>query len=202
MRLSFTAAAFSLLLLVSGCVQPEGGSPGHPNPIIVREFAYSPRVIALDPSFGFSLHRGAPGVPARERAASVGRAAAFSLADAIAEQLTSLGYDAVHSATATADPSGQALIVTGAFRHIDEGRRRQNASIAVDVEVDFQAADAAPQRLTAFRLDSRRIRRTPLTGPAARHGSNVNAAATAVGREIGRYAGDLARLNNWATVAR
>jgi hypothetical protein len=203
MRLSFTAAALSLLLvLAAGCVQPGGGAPAHPNPIIVRQFAYSPRVIALDPSFGFSLHRGAPGVPPRERAATVGRAAAFSLADAIAEQLTSLGYDAIHSDTATADPSGRALIVTGAFRHIDEGRRRQHASVTVEVEVDFQAAGAAPRRLTAFRLDSRRIRREKLTGPAARHGSNVNAAATAVGREIGRYASDLARLNNWPTAAR
>jgi hypothetical protein len=203
MRLSFTVAALSLLLvLVAGCVQPEGGAPAHPNPIIVREFAYSTRVIALDPSFGFSLHRGAPGVPPRERAATVGRAAAFSLADAIAEQLTSLGYDAVHSDTATVDPGGRALIVTGAFRHIDEGHRRQHASVTVDVEVDFQAAGTAPQRLTAFRLDSRRIRRVPLTGAAARHGSNVNAAATGVGREIGRYATDLARLNNWPTAAR
>ncbi len=204
MRLSSIAASASLLLVVlAGCVpQRESGPPAHPNPIIIREFAFPPGIVALDPSFGFSLYRGAPGVPPRQRAAAVGRAAAFSLADAIAQQLTSLGYDAVRSDAATAQPGGRALIVTGAFRHIDEGHRRQNASVAVDVEIDSQTEGAAPQRLTAFRLDSRRIPREKLSGAAARHGSNVNSAATGVGQEIARYATDLARLNNWPAAAR
>ncbi|HEV8679460.1 MAG TPA: hypothetical protein VGQ90_08810 [Stellaceae bacterium] len=203
MRLSFAAAALSLLVVLVGCLQPESGAPGHPNAIIVRQFAYSTGVVALDPSFGFSLYRGAPGVPPQQRAAAVGRAAAFSLADAVVEQLTSLGYDAIRSDTASAEPGGRALIVTGAFRHIDEGRRRQNAGVVVEVEVDFQAeAGSAPQRLTAFRLDSQRIRREPLTGVAARHGANVNAAAISIGHEIARYATDLARLNKWPGAAR
>jgi hypothetical protein len=203
MRSTLTAAAAALFLVfLAGCVgQGESAAPPHPNPIIVREFAFSTGVIALDRSFGFSLNRGAPGVPPQQRAAAVGRAAAFSLADVIAQQLTSLGYDAVRSDTATADTGGRALIVTGTFRHIDEGHRRQNASVAVDVEIDYQSAGAAPQRLTAFRLDSRRIRHQPQTRAAARHGSNANAASTAVGLEIARYTTDLARLNNWPTAA-
>lgn len=198
MRPLFAVAALSLLVVLAGCVPRESAGPGHPNPIIVRQFAVSPGVIALDPSFGFSLYRGSPGVPPQQRAAAVGRAAAFSLADAIVEQLTGLGYDAIRSDTAAAEPGGRALIVSGAFSHIDEGHRRQNASVAVDVEVDFQAAAGrSPQRLTTFRLDSRRIRREPLTGVAARHGANVNAASIAIAREIARYTADLARLNKW-----
>jgi hypothetical protein len=205
MRSVQTAAAAAFLLAVlAGCVpqRETEGPPGHANPIIVREFAVSPGVVALDPSFGFSLNRGAPGVPPRLRAESVGRAAAFSLADAAATQLGALGYDAIRSNTGGAAPGWRALIVSGAFRHIDEGRRRQNASVVVDVEIDAQTPGAAPTRLTAFPLDSRQVPRGPLTEAAARHGADVNSAAAGLGREIGRYTGDLARINHWPAAAR
>jgi len=193
MRLSLTAAVAFLLVILAACVPPpETGASGHPNPIIVRDFAVSNGVITLDPSFGFSLSRGAPGVPPRTRAASVGRAAAFSLADAIVTQLGSLGYDAIRSDTAQAEPGGRALIVSGVFRQIHEGHRRQGARVAVDVEIGYQAsADAAPTRLTAFSHAA-----------AGRTGGGVNAAATAVGRTIGNYAADLARTNNWPAAPR
>ncbi len=189
------AAAVAVLLpvILAGCVPPpETGPSGHPNPIIVREFAVSNGVITLDPSFGFSLYRGSPGVPPRTRAASVGRAAAFSLADAISTQLGNLGYDAVRSDTAGAEPGGRALIVTGVFSQLNEGHRRQNASVAVDVEIGYQAsAGATPTRLTAFHNSA-----------GARSGGGVNAAATAVGRTIANYAADLARANSWPPAPR
>src|SRR5258708_25360500 len=149
MRLVLTAAAAALFgVALTGCVPELAGSPAHPNPIIVREFAVSPGVVTLDPSFGFSLHRGVSGVPPSQRAAGVARAAAFSLADAIAQQLSLLGYDAIRSDTATLEPGARALIVTGSFRHIDEGRRRQvgaeNPSIAVDAEIDYHTEGAVP----------------------------------------------------------
>src|SRR5260221_9991906 len=94
MRSVLTAVSAALLVVaLAGCV-PEGGALSHPNPIIVREFSASPGVVTLDPSFGFSLYRGASGVPPSQRAAGVARAAAFNLADAITQQLTQLGYDA------------------------------------------------------------------------------------------------------------
>lgn len=199
MRTLLTAAAAALVLgAVAGCVPPPATVPsGHPNPIVVREFSVSPGLVTLDPSFGFSLYRGAPGVPPRTRAASVGRATAFTLADAITTELGSLGYDASRSDTAGAEPGGRALIITGAFDRIYEGHRHQNASVSANVEVSYQAsAGAPPQRLTAFHLDSRGIR-DPLESAAARRAGGVNAAATAVGHAIAAYTSDLARLNNW-----
>ena len=207
MRTSLTAAsAFLLLVILAGCVPQPAGSPAHPNPIIVREFTYSLGVITLDPSFGFSLYRGGAGVPPRQRAAGVGRAAAFSLADSITEQLITSGYDAIRSDDATPEPGARALVVTGAFRQIDEGRRRrvgaENPSIAVDAEIDYQAEAAAPQRITELHLDSRRVPQSAVVGVAARRGVDVNLAATRVGAAIARYVGETARLNNWPGVSR
>src|SRR5712691_5892648 len=119
MRALLTAAAALLLVALAGCAL-ERGSAVHPNPIIVREFAVSPGVVTLDPSFGFSLYRGASGVPPRQRAAGVARAAAFNLADAITQQLSLLGYDAIRSDTVMPEPGARGLIVSGAFPHIDE----------------------------------------------------------------------------------
>src|SRR6266851_9898575 len=158
MRSVLTAASAALFAVaLAGCVPERAGSPAHPNPIIVREFAASPGAVTLDPSFGFSLYRGASGVPPSQRAAGVARAAAFSLADAITQQLAASGYDAIRSDTAVPEPGARALIVSGAFRHIDEGRRRrvgaENPSIAVDAEIDYKAEPPAPQRTTELHLD-------------------------------------------------
>lgn len=205
MRSAPTAAIAAFLLAVlAGCVpqRETTGPPDHPNLVIVREFAFSPGIIALDPSFGFSLYRGEPGVPARQRAEAVGRAAAFNLADRVAQQLSKSGYDAISSDSATPQPGGQALIVSGAFRRIYEGHRRRNASIAVEVEVAYQSAGAAPQRLTTFDLNSRRLSRAPLADVSVQHGNNVNYAAAQVGTTIAGYVVDLARLNHWPGAAR
>ena len=192
LRLAAAAAVFLPVILAACVPQPETGPSGHPNPIIVRAFAVSNSVITLDPSFGFSLYRGAPGVPPRQRAAAVGRAAAFSLADAIATQLGSLGYDAIRSDTAGAEPGGRALVVTGVFSQLNEGHRRQNASVAVDVEIGYQtSAGATPTRLTAFHNSA-----------GARAGGGVNAAAATLGRTIANYAADLARANSWPAAPR
>jgi hypothetical protein len=197
--LKAAAAAILLALLAACTAQPEGGG-GHPNLIIVREFSASSGVVTLDPSFGFSLYRGSPGVPPAQRAASVGRAAAFSVVDTIVQQLAALGYDVAKSNTAGAEPGGRALIVTGVFREINEGRRRQvgaeNARIAVDVQIDFQAGSAAPLRMMSFPVDSQRTAGEGMGG-AGRRGVNVNAAADRVGRIIAQTTRDLARLNHW-----
>jgi hypothetical protein len=205
---SVLTAVFAALFVVAlaGCVPERGGSLAHPNPIIVREFAASPGVVTLDPSFGFSLNRGVSGVPPSQRAAGVARAAAFSLADAITQQLAASGYDAIRSNTAAPEPGARALIVTGAFRHIDEGRRRQvgaeNPSIAVDGQIDYQAEAAAPQRMTELHLDSRQVPQSAVVGVAARRGVDANLAATRVGAAIARYVGETARLNNWPRASR
>jgi hypothetical protein len=207
MRSALTAAFTSLVLIaLAGCVPERAGSPAHPNVIIVREFAASAAIVTLDPSFGFSLYRGTAGVPPKQRAAGVARAAAFSLADVITTQLTALGYDAVRSDTAAPEPGARALIVSGAFRHIDEGRRRrvgaENPSIAVDVEIEFQADTAPPQRITELHFDSQRVPRDAVVGASARGGVDVNLAATRVGGAIARYVGETARLNSWPAAAR
>ena len=207
MRPALTAASASLLLVIlAGCVPQVAGGPARPNPIIVREFAFSPEVVTLDPSFGFSLNRGSAGVPTRQRAAGVARAAAFSLADSITEQLITSGYDAIRSDDAAPEPGARALIITGAFRHIDEGRRRrvgaENPSIAIDAEIDYQTAGTAPQRITELHLDSRRVPRDGTAGVSARRRADANLAATRVGAAIARTVIETARLNNWPPAPR
>ena len=207
MRSVLTAVSAALFAVtLAGCVPERGGSPVHPNPIIVREFSFSLGVVTLDPSFGFSLYRGASGVPPRQRAGGVARAAAFNLADAITQQLVASGYDAIRSDTAVPEPGARALIVTGRFRHIDEGRRRQvgaeNPSLAVDAEIAYQVEAAAPQRITDLHLDSRQVPQSAVVGVSARRGVDVNLAATRVGGAIARYVGETARLNNWPRAVR
>ena len=133
----------------------------HPNPILIREFAFSPEIVTLDPSFGFSLYRGERGVPREQRAAGFGRAVAFNLADGMAEYLIGLGYDVIRSETGSVEPGMRAIIVSGTFRRIDEGRRRrvgaENSGVTVDVAIGYQIYGQAPQRLGAFQLDSRQV---------------------------------------------
>lgn len=211
MRLSFPALAiFLCLAILTGCIQQpaEQASLAHPNVIIIRDFAVSPRVITLDPSFGFSLHRGSPGVPPRQRAAGLGRAAAFEVGYSAAERLREFGFDAVRSSAEAPEPGARALIVTGAFREINEGYRRrvgaENSHIAVDAYVQYQAPGGAPTTLMNLQLDSRQLGDEPgPTGVAARRGAgDLNAAARKIGFEIARDIAELARRNNWPSTRR
>ena len=86
-NLPLVAAAWAGILLViflAGCSPQYEATTAHPNPILIREFAFSPGIVTLDPSFGFSLYRGEQGVPREQRAAGLGRAVAFNLTDAMA----------------------------------------------------------------------------------------------------------------------
>jgi hypothetical protein len=202
----FLIAALSLLALV-GCAEEaeNAAAPAHPSLIVVREFAAPAGVVTLDPSFGFSLHRGTPGVPPAQRAGSVARAASFTLADTIVEQLRALGYDAVRSNQSGPEPGGRALVVSGAFRSINEGYRRHAgagaSSVAVDTEIDYAAQNAAPRRLMNFQLDSRQVPGEGTRGVAARR-EPINAAAARVGTYIARTVAELARRNNWPGAVR
>jgi hypothetical protein len=198
MRLHFrTGFAMLICLAAAACAEQSGGLE-RPNAIIVRDFALNQTAITLDPSFGFSLHRGTPGVPPRQRAASVGRAVAFNVSDAIVEQLRQAGYDAIHSDGTSAEPGGRALIVSGAIRHIDEGQRRQigSQSVSASGEIDYRTgAGAAAQRLGNFSLDSRQLRERVSTAAAGRN--EINAAAVRLGHAIAQSVLDVARRQNW-----
>lgn len=207
MRSPFIAAVAALLfVVVAGCAEVVAPPPGDPTPIIIREFAVSPGIVTLDPSFGFSLRRGERGVPRSQRAAGLGRAVAFNLADAMTESLTRLGYSVIRSESATVEPGARALIVSGAFRRIDEGNRRrigaENSGVTVDLAVDYQAYGATPQRLAVLQLDSRQLGGERLVAASARQRGDVKIAASQLGAAIGRYVGEAARLQKWPAAAR
>jgi hypothetical protein len=203
MRSALTAApVFLLVAALAGCTpEPGESASGHPHSIIVREFAFSAGIVTLDQSFGFSLERGAAGVPPRQRAASVGRAAAFSLADAITEGLLASGYDAIRSDSAIPEAGAPALIVTGAFRKIDQGSRRrigaENPGITIDGEIDYETAGAARRRITDLHLDSQQVPPGGAGEVSGRGRADVNLAAARVGSAIARIVIETARLNNW-----
>jgi hypothetical protein len=192
--------AFALLFVLAGCARQNtepAFPPGHLNPIVVDEFAVGARDVTLDPTLGYSLERGLPGVPHEERAAAIGRAAAFTLAAALSRELTRDGYDVVAGEDAALAPAQRALIVSGDFQHINEGIRHEGASVEVGVAVDYQGGSTGAQRLTAFALDSRRLPRDGPVAVAGRHGEDVNYEATRLGAAIGRYVAELARSNRW-----
>src|SRR3954470_20346560 len=207
MRPNIVAAWLGILLLVfvAGCGPQYEATTQHPNPILIREFAFSPGIVTLDPSFGFSLYRGEQGVPREQRAAGLGRAVAFNLTDAMAEYLTSLGYDVLRSETGAVEPGMRALIVGGSFRRIDEGNRRriggENSGVTVDIAVDYEVYGKAPQRLTALQLDSRQVG-GGLIGVSARTRGDVKIAAQQLGAELGRYIGEIARAQKWPAASR
>jgi hypothetical protein len=193
------AAVF--LLVLAGCAtQPvdEAGLPSlHPSPIVVHELAFSPGVVTLDPTLGYSLSRGVPGVPPRQRADALGRAAAFNLADAMSRELRQYGYDVVGGDDGSPQPRERALIVSGDFRHIDEGRRHEGAGVAAGIAIDYVSGGAPPQRLISFDLDSRRLPREGVLPAAGPHGEDVNYEATRLGAAIGQYVAELAQTEHW-----
>jgi hypothetical protein len=172
-------------------------APVHPDLIIVRRFATPRRIVTLDPSLGFSLHRGQSGVPPARRAASVARATAFIVADTITQQLRDMGYDAVQSDEAP-EPNGRALIISGVFRTINEGHRRRfaakDASVAASVEVVYQIHGAKPQRLKIFQMDSRQISHQSWM----HREPGVSSVAMRLGVEIAHAVAEPAHRANWS----
>ena len=205
------AVAFLLaaLLLPAACVAPEGGpqpaagSAARPAIVVVRAFEVPEDVVAVDPSLGFSLRKGAPGVPRSVRAASVGRAAAFVLSDALVEELKAAGIDAARAAPGAPPPAGSALVVSGVFAKIDEGRRGRGAGhsqVVADATVEYRSPAGAPQRLLGLHEDSAELTEAGDTGGARRAHyalAGVDADAARVGHAIGRAVVDLARRQNW-----
>jgi hypothetical protein len=207
MRFSWAAPFFALvLLLTSGCAETESSGLAHPNVMIVRDFAAPVGVVTLDPSFGFSLNRRESGVPPRQRGAAVARAASFALADSIVERLRAYGYDAVRSQTEQPEPGGRALIVTGAFRKIDEGYRRQvgaeNRNVTAEAQVQYVSPDGPPRVLLSQRLDSARVRGEGSVTAAAVRAGGIDVEARKLGAEIARQIADLARRNGWPGASR
>src|SRR4051812_13527672 len=204
-RVAARWAGFLFLFILAGRTPPHEATTAHPNPILIREFAVSPGIVTLDPSFGFSLYRGERGVPREQRAAGLGRAVAFNLTDAMAEYLTGLGYDVLRSETGTVEPGMRALVVSGTFRRIDEGNRRrvggENSGVTVDVAIDYQAAGQAPQRLAALQLDSRQVG-GGVIGVSARTRGDVKIAAQQLGAQLGRYVAEVARTRKWPAASR
>jgi hypothetical protein len=199
-RMRIGPLACALFLGLAGCAsqnrEPEFPL-AHRNPIIVHEFAFSPGVVALDPTLGYSLYRGSPGVPREQRAEALGRAAAFNLADALSRELSQLGYDVMSGEDGPTAPGERALIVNGDFRHIYEGHRHEGANAEVNIAIDYQLAGQPPQRLTGFVLDSQRLQSEGLVPAAGQHGEDVNYEATRLGAAIGRYVAELAQSNRW-----
>ena len=206
-RRRIVRAAVALPLLgLAACVEglTVGSGPAS-DFIVISDFALPQGVVRLDPSFGFSLYRGEPGVPAQQRAASIGRAVGFLVTDTIANQLRGLGYDAV----STTDPSpmtgARALIVTGTFREINEGERRRPDEVGSAVIADVQVKAEVPgltglQPVQSFSVDSRTAPHVGAAGAATRRETGVNADAARIGAQIAAVVAEVARRNNWAPI--
>lgn len=178
------------------------GSGASSDFVIVSDFVVPQGVVRLDPSFGFSLYRGEAGVPTQQRAASIGRAVGFLVTDTIVERLRARGYDA--ASTTNPNPSGsgyRALIVSGAFRAIDEGQRRrvgdEHSAVIATVEIKAELPGGGTQPVQSFTVDSRSAPGTTAASSATRRETGVDRDATKVGAEIARVVAEVARRNNW-----
>lgn len=196
---SFSIAALALLFFsgIGICSEPsDAPAPAHPGLIIVRRFVAPKRVVTLDPSLGFSLHRSQRGVPPARRAESVARATAFIVADTIAQQLRVQGFDTVQADETGPEPGGRYLIISGAFRRINEGHRRyfaaRDASVGASVEIALQRHGEKPQRLMTIQLDSRQIPHQSGTHPEP----GIRSAATRLADTIARAVAQLALRTN------
>ena len=196
------------LLVLAGCAQNGALDSSKPSDfIVISDFALPQGVVRLDPSFGFSLYRGEPGVPPERRAASIGRAVGFLVTDTIVDRLRALGYDAV--STTNPNPAGsgyRALIVSGTFRDIDEGQRRHpldaHSAVIADVTIKAELPGGGAQPVQSFTVDSRSAPKVHDENGATRRETGVNADATDVGAEIARVVGEVARRNNWLPARR
>jgi hypothetical protein len=195
--------AAGVLLALAACNETPSLGPRTPSDfIVISDFTVGDGVVSVDQSFGFSLHRGVPGVPTEQRAASIGRAVTFLVTDTITERLRALGYDAASTTNPAPQTGGRALLVSGVFRQINEGERRQvgeeNSVVTVEVTIKAEVPGRGVQRVQSFTVDSRRTS----AGAATRRETGVNADATRVGAEIARVIADVARRNNWLPMAR
>jgi hypothetical protein len=197
------AAALSLLALAA-CAQSDATalSGASSDFIVVGDFAVPRGVVRLDPTMGFSLYRGEPGVPAQQRAASIGRAVGFLVTDTIVDRLRALGYDAVSTSNPNPPNSGyRALIVSGTFRVIGEGNRRragdEHSAVIAEVAIKAELPGGAIQPVQSFAVDSRSAPKVHDNNGATRRETGVDADATNVGAEIARVVGEVARRNNW-----
>lgn len=200
-------AALALLALAACTQNAMLGSSSPSDFIVISDFTLPQGVVHLDPSFGFSLYRGEPGVPAERRAASIGRAVAFLVTDTIADRLRALGYDATSTTNPNPASSGhRALIVSGTFRAIDEGERRHplqaHSAVIADVTIKAELPNGGVQPVQSFAVDSRSAPKVHEENGATRRETGVDADATAVGAEIARVVGEVARRNNWLPARR
>ena len=213
-------AAFSgaLMLALAACAElglgmhGATGVPEKPEQLVVRSFVAPERAIVLDPSFGFSLRRGQPGVPRAERAAGVSRAAAFALGEGVVETLRAAGLDARSTLQAGGAPPEDAVVVGGVFDKIDQGRRRHVGRVGPGEGQSRVVADARIEApgggiLLTVHAHSDHIADEGGSGDTARvRGVRVTIAdanrdAGRVGREIGRQIVDFARRSNWLPAA-
>ena len=204
-RLSlFIARAATALALLTMASCAEGVSISGPASdfIVVSDFIVPQGAVRLDPSFGFSLYRGEAGVPAQQRATSIGRAVGFLVTDTITGQLRALGYDAVSTTDQAPKTSSRALVVTGTFREIDEGQRRRPEEVGSAVIADVQIKAEVPglaglQPVQSFTIDSRTAPRVSAPTAATRRETGVDADAARIGTQIAAVVADVARRNNW-----
>ena len=196
------------LVALAACAQTGALAPGGPSDfIVVSDFTAPPGIVRLDPSFGFSLNRGEPGVPTQQRAASIGRAVAFLVTDTIVERLRALGYDATSTSSPNPTASGyRALIIGGTFRTIDEGQRRrvgdEHSAVIADVTIKAEQPGGGIQTVQSFTIDSRTAPRVHGQSAATRRETGVDADASDVGAEIARVVSEVARRNNWLPARR
>jgi hypothetical protein len=197
-------ATFFLLPALAACAFTSGLTSGPPSDfIVVSDFIAPEGVVHLDSSFGFSLYRGEPGVPVRQRANSVGRAVAFLVTDTVTDRLRARGYDAVSAINANMPTGYRALLVSGSFRAVDEGQRRrvsdEHSAVIAEVEIKAELPGGAIQPVQSFTVDSRTA---PQTRAATKRETGVDADAARVGAEIARVVAEVAQRNNWVPMGR
>ncbi|MBV9863006.1 MAG: hypothetical protein JO267_12770 [Alphaproteobacteria bacterium] len=207
----FILLGIAALLSIDGCVpqQEAGDTTGRPQLVVVRSLQAAPGSVVVDPSFGFSLYRGAPGVPLRARAASVTRAASFEIADAVTDALRRLGLDAIRSDTVMPDPERRTLVVHGVFLRLDEGHKRRvgerGSRVVAEIRADYSGPGVAPRQALGLRVDSDQLAGSGAGLQQARAGmetADVTADAARVGRVVAAALADLARRQGWVAAAR
>jgi hypothetical protein len=195
------------LFALAACIEGVTVVPGPTSDfIVVSDFLVPEGVVRLDPSFGFSLYRGEPGVPAQQRAASIGRAVGFLVTDTITDRLRALGYDAQSTTNPSPQTGSRALLISGTFREIDEGERRHptetGSAVIADVQIKAEVPGIGVRPVQSFTIDSRTAPQATLSGAATRRETGVDADATRIGAEIARVVADVARRNNWVPTTR